>query len=86
LELAEFCYNNSKHSTTGSTPFQMVTSKSPIMPMTWVAHGRPSSDASEEIPMVTQLDEKKWRLWEVAKANLEKAHKLYKDFTDKSRR
>jgi hypothetical protein len=24
LELTEFCYNNSKHSTTGSTPFQMV--------------------------------------------------------------
>jgi hypothetical protein len=26
------------------------------------------------------------RLWEVAKANLEKAHKRYKDFADKSRR
>jgi hypothetical protein len=25
-------------------------------------------------------------LWEVAKANLEKVHKRYKDFTDKSRR
>jgi hypothetical protein len=29
--------------------------------------------------MVTQLDEKRQRLWEVAKANLEKAHKRYKD-------
>jgi hypothetical protein len=26
------------------------------------------------------------RLWEVAKANLEKAHKRYKDFADKSQR
>jgi hypothetical protein len=34
LELAEFCYNNSKHFTTKSTPFQMVTGKSLIMPMT----------------------------------------------------
>jgi hypothetical protein len=34
LELAEFCYNNFVHSTTESTPFQMVTGKSPIMPMT----------------------------------------------------
>jgi len=24
LELAEFCYNNSEHSATGSTPFQIV--------------------------------------------------------------
>jgi len=64
----------------------MVMGKSPIVPMTWVAHGQPSSDASEEVPMVTQLDEERWRLWEVAKANLEKAHKRYKDFADKSRR
>jgi len=49
LELAEFCCNNSEHSTTRATPFQMVTSKSPIMPTTWV--GQPPSDASEEVPM-----------------------------------
>ncbi len=36
--------------------------------------------------MVTQLDEERRRLWELAKANLEKAHKWYKDFADKSRR
>ncbi len=36
--------------------------------------------------MVTQLNEERRRLWEVAKANLEKAHKRYKDFADKSRR
>jgi hypothetical protein len=38
--------------------------------------------------MVTQLDEERRHLWEMAKANLanlEKAHKRYKDFTDKSR-
>jgi hypothetical protein len=82
--MAEFCYNNSEHSATRSTPFQMVTRKSPIVPMTWAAHGQPSSDASEEVPMVTQLDEERRCLWEVAKANLEKAHKRYKDFMDKS--
>jgi hypothetical protein len=64
----------------------MVTGKSPIVPMTWVAHGQPSSDVSEEVPMVTQLDEERRRLWELAKANLEKAHKKYKDFVDKSQR
>jgi transposase InsO family protein len=53
LELAEFCYNNSEHSATGSTPFQMVIGKSPIVPMTWATQGQPSSDASEEVPMVT---------------------------------
>jgi hypothetical protein len=57
LELAEFCYNNSEHSATGATPFQMVTGKSPIVPTTWV--GQPPSDASEEVPMVTQLDEER---------------------------
>jgi len=41
LELAECCYNNSEHSATGATPFQMVTGKSPIVPMTWAAHGQP---------------------------------------------
>jgi hypothetical protein len=64
----------------------MVTGKSLIVPMTWAAQGQPPSDASEEMPMVTQLDEERRRLWEVAKANLERAHKRYKDFADKSRR
>jgi len=85
LELVEFCYNNLEHSATGSTPFQMVTGKSPIVPMTWAAHGQPPSDSSEEVPMVTQLDEERRHLWEVAKANLEKAHKRYKDFANKFR-
>jgi hypothetical protein len=85
LELAEFCYNNSEQSATRSTSFQMVTGKSPIVPMTWAAQGQPPNDASEEVPMVTQLDEERRRLWEVAKANLEKAHKRYKDFANKSR-
>jgi len=62
----------------------MVTGKSPIMSMTWATQGQPPSDVSEEVPMVTQLDEERWRLWEVAKANLEKVHKRYKDFADKS--
>jgi hypothetical protein len=53
LELAEFCYNNSKHSVTGSTPFQMVTGKSSIVPMIWAAHGQPPNDVSEEVSMVT---------------------------------
>jgi hypothetical protein len=35
--------------------------------------------------MVTQLDEERWHLWEMVKANLEKVHKRYKDFVDKSR-
>jgi hypothetical protein len=34
--------------------------------------------------MVTQIDEKRGRLWEMVKANLEKAHKRYKDFVNKS--
>jgi hypothetical protein len=62
----------------------MVTGKSPIVPMTWAAQGQLSIDANEEVPMVTQLDEERKRLWELAKANLEKVHKRYKDFADKS--
>jgi hypothetical protein len=42
------------------------------------------SDASEKMLMVTQLDEERRCLWEMAKANLEKAHNQYKDFVDKS--
>jgi len=84
LELVEFCYNNLEHYATTSTPFQMVTGKSPILPMTWAAHGQPPNDASEEMLVVTQLDEERRHLWEMVKANLEKAHKRYKDFADKS--
>jgi len=40
----------------------MVTGKSPIVPMTWVAQRQPLSDANEEVPMVIQLDEEKKRL------------------------
>jgi hypothetical protein len=64
----------------------MVTGKSPIVPMTWAAQGQTPSDASEEVPMVTQLDEERRRLWELAKANLEKVHKRYKNFANKSQR
>ncbi len=86
LELVEFYYNTSEHLATGATPFQMVTGKSSIVPTTWVAHLQHPSDASEEMPMVTQLDEDRRHLWEMVKANLEKAHKRYKDFVNKSRR
>ncbi len=70
LELAKFCYNNLEHMATRGTPFQMVTGKSLIMPTTWATNGQPMSDASEEVPMVMQFDEERWRLWEIAKANL----------------
>jgi hypothetical protein len=86
LELAEFYYNNSKHSTIEATPFQMVMSKSPIVPITWVTLGQLPRDVSEEVPIITQLGEERQHLWEMAKANLEKAHKWYKDFVDKPRR
>jgi hypothetical protein len=62
----------------------MVTGKSPIVATTWVAHGQPPSDVNEKGSMVTQLDGKRRRLWKMAKANLENAHKRYKDFVDKS--
>jgi hypothetical protein len=61
----------------------MVTSNSPIVPTTWATHGQPPNDANEEVPMVTQFDEERSCLLEMAKANLEKAHKRYKDFMDK---
>ncbi len=86
LTLGQSGVATSEHSATGSTPFQMVTGKSPIVPMIWAAQGQPPSDASEEVPMVTQLDEERQHLWEVAKANSEKAHKRYEDFANKSRR
>jgi len=45
-----------------ATPFQMVMGKSPIVFTTWAAHGQPPSDTSEEVPMVTQLDEENWHV------------------------
>jgi hypothetical protein len=40
-------------SATSSTPLQMGTGKSPIVPTTWAALGQPLSDASDEVSMVT---------------------------------
>jgi hypothetical protein len=59
----------------------MVMGKSPIVPTTWAAQRQPPS---EELLMVTQFDEERQRLWEMVKSNIEKAHKWYKDFVDKS--
>jgi hypothetical protein len=67
----------------GATTFQMVIGKSLIVPTTWAR--QPPNDASEEVLMVTQLDEERRHLWEMAKANFEKAYKRYKDFVDKFR-
>ncbi len=55
----------------------MVTSKSLVMPMTWPTNGQHSNDAIEEVPMVRQLDEERWCLWEMAKANFQNAQKWY---------
>jgi hypothetical protein len=50
---------NLKYLATRVTPFQMVTGKSLIMPVIWVTHGQPPSDVSEEVLMITQLDEER---------------------------
>ncbi len=66
----------------GATTFQMVMGKSPIVLMTWVANGQPLSDANEEVSMITQLDEERQYLWEMAHATFQNAQKWYKDFAD----
>jgi hypothetical protein len=58
----------------------MVTGKSPIVPMTWATQGQPSSDASEEVPMVTQLDEEKKTLVGVGKGQLGKGAQKIQGF------
>jgi hypothetical protein len=62
----------------------MATGKSPIMPTTWTTHRQTPNDATNEMPMVTQFDEKRQCLWEMVKVNLEKVNTWYKDFVDKS--
>ncbi len=84
MELVEFCYNNLEHLATKATSFQIVTGKSPIVLTTWTTHGQTPSDANDEVPMVTQFDEERQRLWEMVKANLEKVNTWYKDFVNKS--
>ncbi len=50
----------------------------------WEHVKQPPSDVSEEVLMVIKLHKKRRCLWEMIKANLENAHKQYKDFVDKS--
>ncbi len=81
LELVEFCYNNLEHSTIGATPFQMVMSKSPIVPTTWAAHGQPPMMQVMKCLYTTWWGEAMFM--EMAKVDLEKVHKRYKDFVNK---
>jgi hypothetical protein len=51
---------------TFSNGYRQVTNHAYDLGHEW----QPLSDASEEVLMVTQFDEKRWHLWEMAKANL----------------
>jgi oligoribonuclease NrnB/cAMP/cGMP phosphodiesterase (DHH superfamily) len=64
----------------------MVTTSHQLCLQLGLRLGQPPNDASEEIPVVTQLDEERRSLWETTKTNLEKAHKRNKDFVDESQR
>lgn len=78
LAQAEFVYNNSVHSSTGFTPFEVVYGLHPRSPLD---HGQPS-----KVPAVNEFNQQRASLQAQLVENLTKAQQSYKRFYDRHAR
>ena len=87
ISMAEFSYNNTKHSGTGFSPFMVVSGTEPLSPIDLALQGTSVKDGDEGEVVETKLFlEERKRILELAKETLRRAQKHYEKQVNKNRR
>ena len=87
ISMAEFSYNNTKHSGTGFSPFMVVSGMEPLSSIDLVLQGTSVKDGDEGEVVETQLFlEERKRILELAKETLRRAQKRYEKQVNKNQR
>ena len=87
ISMAEFSYNNTKHSRTGFSLFMVVSGTEPLSPIDLALHGTLVKDGDEGEVVETKLFlEERKRILELAKETLRRAQKRYEKQVNKNRR
>ena len=76
LDLMEFAYNNSYHSSIGMSPFEALYGKSCCIPSCW-------SEVGERVLVGPKIVEETTQNIQVIKSNLKAAHDQQKSLADK---
>ena len=85
--MADFSYNNTKHSGTRFNPFMVVSRTEPLSPIDLALQGTLVKDGDEGQVVETKLFlEERKRILELAKETLRRAQKRYKKQVNKNRR
>ena len=87
ISMAEFSYNNTKHSGTGFSPFMVVFKTEPLSPIDLALQGTSVKDGDEGEVVETKLFlEERKRILELAKETLRRTQKRYEKQVNKNRR
>ena len=87
ISMAEFSYNNTKHSGTGFSPFMVIFGTEPLSPIDLALHGTSVKDGDEGEVVETKLFlEECKQILDLAKESLRRAQKCYKKQVNKNRR
>ena len=87
ISMAEFSYNNTKHSKMGFSPFMVVSGTAPLSPMDLALQGTLVKDGDEGEVVETKLFlEERKQILELAKETLRMAQKRYENQMNKNRR
>ena len=87
ISMAEFSYNNTKHTGTGFSPFMVVSGTEPLSPIDLALQGTSVKDGDEGEVVETKLFlEERERILELAKETLRRAQKRYEKQVNKNRR
>ena len=79
ISMAEFSYNNTKHSRTGYSPFMVVSRTEPLFPIDLALQGTSIKDGYEGEVVETKLFlEERKQILELAKETLQRAQERYK--------
>ena len=87
ISMAEFSYNNTKHSGTGFSPFMVVFGTEPLSPIDLALQRTSAKNGDEGKVVETKLFlEERKRILELAKETLRRAQKRYEKQVNKNRR